>query len=188
MNGKFARSALTMTQHKNPRPSTNSSLPSCTKFEEQDLANLGGRVDSLLKVHQLMIFSPDRFVRDFLKGILVFQGYECMEVSDDPFLIQNITFHPNQVVFFDGLYFLGEESRLAQCRALNWVRAGMKVMILADRRWDSKMIREWEMRGYQILWKPLDYRQLSVVMAQIGFEPKEVGQGNGPGRWPVQDV
>ena len=184
MNRKLTSEVYPMGQDRKQWPAPNASLSGGEDFGKRRLEILEGRE----KIHQVAIFSPDRFVRDFLKGILVFQGYQCIGASDDQDLFWNMNLHQNQVVFLDGLYLLGGDAEAARYRTQDYIQAGMKVMVLVDRRWDSEMTRAWEMEGCQIVWKPLDYRQLGVVMAQIGFEPKEMGSQDSPGRWPVQGV
>ncbi|MDH5427868.1 MAG: hypothetical protein OEZ57_03450 [Nitrospirota bacterium] len=188
MNRKLMSGGYPMGQDEKQWPYATSSLSGGENVEEQRIEVFSDQAMGSQKVHQVVIFSPDRFVRDFLKGILVFLGYECVGASDDQALFSSMTLYPSQVVFLDGLYLLGDDSVSVRYHTQECIRAGIKVMVLADRRWDSEMTRAWEMGGCQIVWKPLDYRQLSVVMAQIGFEPTGMGSQDSPGRWPVQGV
>jgi hypothetical protein len=126
-----------------------------------------GQATGLQKIRPVTIFSPDRFVRDFLQGMLVFQGYQCIGTHDGEETFWNMTIHRDQVVFWDGLYLLGNESETARHRVQKFVQAGMSVMMLADRRWGADFARIWAGGEGRILWKLLDYRQVRQVMAQI---------------------
>mgnify|MGYP000642752298 FL=1 len=118
----------------------------------------------LLKVS---IFSPDRFIRDFLKGILTFQGYRCANVDDIQGIVWDFSVHEEQVVFLDGRYFEGSEAEHVRRSVQQFTQAGGHVMILASRHEDAALMAIQNTGGCQILWKPLDYRQVGQVMAHM---------------------
>jgi hypothetical protein len=137
------------------------------EFKKRETEFLGYQATGNQKTLKVGIFSPDRFIRDFLQGILTFQGYQCIDAQEGQDVFWNMTPHPGQVVFLDGLYLLGHESEAARHRVQEFAQAGMKVMVLVDRRWDADLAPKWKVAGCRIVWKPLDYWQVGQVMAQM---------------------
>lgn len=136
-------------------------------FEKQETEILGYKTTGHQKILKVAIFSPDRFVKDFLQGILAFQGYQCIDANNGLDVFWNMTVHPHQVVFLDGLYLLGDESEEVCHRVQECIQAGMNVMVLAGLRWNADFSQSWKVDGCRVLWKPLDYRQIGQVMAQM---------------------
>ena len=174
MNSESAIGVYLMGQDRKKLPSVTPSPPGDEDFEKRETGHLGYKATGHQQVLKVAIFSPDRFVRDFLQGILTFQGYLCIDAHDGQDVFWNMALHSHQVVFLDGLYLLAEESEAVCHRAREFIQAGMNVMVLADRRWNAGFAQSWKVDGCMILWKPLDYRQIGQVMAQIGFGIGEV--------------
>jgi len=127
------------------------------------------------KLLKVSIFSPDRFIRDFLQGILAYQGYKCIGAAELQDNILDLPFPGDQVVFLDGAYWsAGHDPEHLR----NWVnlcaQAGIPLVVLANRKGESDFRAIQKINGCQVLWKPLDYRQVGQVMAQLGFEPGEI--------------
>jgi hypothetical protein len=118
---------------------------------------------------QIAIFSPDWVVRDFLHGILVFQGYHCTKIGEFQDIVHDLPAFVNHVVFLDGWYLVGPELEGVLSRAQLLSQAGVRVFVLADRdrQWDPDLATMQNSYGWGILWKPLDYRQVGQVMAQM---------------------
>ena len=119
------------------------------------------------QVLKVSIFSPDRYVREFLQGILAFQGYQHIHATDLQGSCFGLTTYSDQVVIFDGMYLTGVESEGIGDQIQLLVQQGVHFLVLADRQLKSDFIATQMTRGCQILWKPLDYRQVGQLMAQI---------------------
>ena len=89
---------------------------------------------------QIAIFSPDRCIRDFLKEILVFQGYQCMKTGDFQNMVHDVTPSVNRVVFLDGWYLMRPESEGVLRRVQLLTQVGVHVLVLADRRRDTDLM------------------------------------------------
>ncbi len=113
------------------------------------------------------IFSPDQLIRDFLREILDFQGYHCTTIGDLQDIVDNVTPSVKHVVFLDGLYLVGPESESALNRMQLLSQAGVHLFVMADRRWDIDLVAIESTCRLQMLWKPLDYRQVGKMMAQM---------------------
>ncbi|MDH5562435.1 MAG: hypothetical protein OEY91_02275 [Nitrospirota bacterium] len=122
----------------------------------------------------VLILSPNPLLRTFLHEILAFHGYQSEDVRGHHDVFGEIIPQAGQMVFLDGVYLLGLESDEISDRVQKFIQSGVCVVVLADRRWDADFIRTLNSGGYQVLWKPLDYRQISQVMAQFGVEPRVV--------------
>jgi len=118
----------------------------------------------------VLILSPNPLIRTFLQEILAFQGYQSEDATGPDEVFGKSIPPSGQVVFLDGVYLLGFESDEVSHRVQEFIQSAECVVLLADRRWnDDLRTRMMSVEGYQILWKPLDYRQVGQVMAQLGF-------------------
>ena len=52
------------------------------EFNKRETEFLGYQATGNQKTLKVGIFSPDRFIRDFLQGILTFQGYQCIDAQE----------------------------------------------------------------------------------------------------------
>lgn len=130
-------------------------------------AILGYNPSENQQVLKILIFSPDRYVREFLQGILAFQGYRHIDARDLQGSCFDLTPDSDQVVIVDGVYLMGVESEGIGDQVQRLVQEGVHLMVLADRQLKSDFTAIQSTRGCQVLCKPLDYRQVGQVMAQI---------------------
>ncbi len=130
-------------------------------------AILGYKPSESQQVLKVSIFSADRYVREFLHGILAFQGYRHIDARDLQGSCFDLTSDSNQVVIVDGVYLMGVESEGIGDQIQRLIQEGAHLLVLADGQLKSDFIAIQRTRGCQILWKPLDYRQVGQVMAQI---------------------
>ncbi len=137
------------------------------KFKKIGEEILGKEITNNQQLLKFSIFSPDRFVRDFLKGMLVFQGYTCVDVADLQGLAWDLSLHQEQVVFLDGLYLVGSEAENIRSYVQQFTQAGGQVVVLANRPGDAALMAIQNTGGCQVMWKPLDYRQVGQVMVHI---------------------
>ncbi len=135
-----------------------------TEWEKEILGYNPSENQQVLKVS---IFSPDRCVREFLQGILAFQGYQQIHATDLQGSCFDLTSHSDQVVILDGAYLMGIESEGIGGQVQRLVQEGVHLLVLADRQLKSDFTAIQRTKGCQVLWKPLDYRQVGQVMAQI---------------------
>ena len=134
------------------------------KFGQEILENkTSGKVQN----HTISIFSPDRFIQDFLHGILIFQGHKSVEVKEIQEIFWELSFDTEQLVFLDGAYLVGPEAKSIRYRIQQFAQAGVKILVLADRRQAIDLTGIHNTKRCQILWKPLDYRQVGQAIAQI---------------------
>ncbi len=123
---------------------------------------------------KISIVSPDPMIRTFLHGILAFQGYQCeVNMGLHEFLSEMVP-SPGKIVFLDGAYVTGIESDAVRHQVQKLVEASVEFVVLTEQRLDTDLTRVLNPRRFQIVWKPLDYRQIGQAMAQIGFGIGEV--------------
>lgn len=122
----------------------------------------------------ISIVSPDPMIRTFLHGILSFQGYQCeVNLELQEFLSEKFPF-PKEIVFLDEAYVMGIELDAVRYRLQELVQAGGKLVVLTGRWLEADLARVLNPGKFQMVWKPLDYRQIGQAMAQIGFGIGEV--------------
>lgn len=118
----------------------------------------------------IVILSPHQMVRTFLKGMLLFQGYQSnTETTLDTLLSENML-RSGQIVFLDGVYLTGSESERVCQRVEDLQHAGVCFVVVAEERLEQRLSKILEPHRIPILWNPLDYRQVGDVMAQMELE------------------
>ena len=169
MNLIHAVEKFSMRQSKKTQISTLGIIDS-EDFGKLEKKILGCKTSRSQKLITVLILSPNPLIRTFLQEILAFQGYQSEDATELDEVFGKSIPPSGQVVFLDGVYLLGFESDEVSHRVQEFIQSGERVVLLADRRWnDDLRTRMRSVEGYQILWKPLDYRQVGQVMAQLGF-------------------
>ena len=135
--------------------------------EKLEKAILGYMTSGNQQFLQIAIFSPDRCIRDFLKEILAFQGYQCTKTGDFQNIVHDVTPSVNRIVFLEGWYLMSPESEGVLRRVQLLTQVGVHVLVLANRQQETDLVALQNTYRWQILWKPLDYRQVGQVMAQM---------------------
>ncbi len=118
---------------------------------------------------QTVILSQDPLIRLFLWEILRFQGYESERLTGLHEFFSERLPYPGQLVFLDGAYLRGMEFNANRHWVQEFVQAGIKLVVLADKPLGPDLTKVLKSQETQILWKPLDYRQVGAVMARIGW-------------------
>jgi len=126
------------------------------------------------KNREALIISPDPLIRAFLSEILTFQGYESsLPTSLHECLLEMIP-SEGQMVFLDAAYLMGMELEANRHWGQELVQAGVKLVMVAEQQLGADLTSVLNIQGAQILWKPLDFRQVGEVMARIGYMPEKV--------------
>ena len=126
---------------------------------------------TMLRSRQILrvsIFSPNSLLCEFFKGIFTFQGYQDVDAGCLPENFLNMIPQQGHVVFLDGWYLAGFESDEIQYRAQEFMKVGVRIVVLADLRCEEDRTTQiLSASGYLVLLKPLDYQQVVEVMAQV---------------------
>ena len=128
-----------------------------------------GQMDGEWKKKSALIFSGDHMINAFLQEVLAFQGYECVvetELDDGCFFERN--FSKKQLVFIDETCFVGRHSQRVHAQVELFARQGIRVVLLAEPQGGTDLNSIETIGAWQILWKPLDYRQVGQALAQLG--------------------
>ena len=116
---------------------------------------------------QIWIVSPDWLIQDFLYGILTFQGQSHIKVRELQEIFCDRLMQSDDIMFLDGVYLMGPESERVRGRVQVLTQAGVHVLVLVERLREADVEVIWDAQGYQLLRKPLDYRKVGQVIAQM---------------------
>jgi CheY-like chemotaxis protein len=116
---------------------------------------------------KVLIVSSNPFVTDFLKGLVEAHDYATAVVSDfsEAFVqMQNGFAH---VVFIDDSCLEMKSFKNFQLRAQNLIQEGVPIILLADEQTKQRVERLPAMKFFRIVRKPVGYRQIGQVMADL---------------------
>ena len=116
---------------------------------------------------EVSILSPDPLIQTFLEGILAFQGFKPENFLYHRESWWKETSRLGQVVFLDGAYFMSAESDAIERCLQDFIERGSYFIVLAERGSACGFAEKFRGCGHQMLWKPLDYRQIGQVIARI---------------------
>jgi len=116
---------------------------------------------------RVLIVSSNPFVTDFLQGLVEAHNYDTAVVTDfsEAFVqVQNGFAH---VVFIDDSCLEMENFKNFQLRTQNLIQEGVPIILLADEQTKQDVERLPTMKLFRIVRKPVGYRQIGQVMADL---------------------
>ena len=116
---------------------------------------------------KVLIVSRNPFITDFLGGLVEAHGYETQEVSGFYAALVQVRNGWPHVVFIDESCLEMENFKNFQLRTRNLIQEGAPIVLLADEQTKQHVEQLHKMKFFRIVRKPVGYRQISQVMADL---------------------